>query len=160
MWVKEWIAPLMKNWDHVCVIPLWITHVIKCEITHLCFYMGLNHQALIHEWKIFKMIRFYILVVVFFNILSKAGERNFQTDRVILLRVVSASEKLHPYPSCQHLRNCIPTPPVSIWETASLPLPKLNINPLTPRSDSHKTSPYNIQTFFSKQVMRIFKLVR
>ena len=99
MWVKEWIAPLMKNWDHTCVIPLWITHVIKCEFTHLCFCMGLNHHALIHEWKNFKMIRFYILVVLFFNILSKAGERNFQTDRVILLCVVSVSEKLHPYPS-------------------------------------------------------------
>ena len=34
------------------------------------------------------------------------------------------------------------------------------LNPLTPRSDQHKTSPYNIHTFFSKQVMRTFKLIR
>ena len=34
------------------------------------------------------------------------------------------------------------------------------LNPLTPRSDQHKTSPYNIHTFFSKLVMRIFKLIR
>ena len=33
-------------------------------------------------------------------------------------------------------------------------------NPLTPRSDSHVTSPYNIHTLSSKQVMRIFKLIR
>ena len=34
------------------------------------------------------------------------------------------------------------------------------VNPLTPRSDQHKTSPYSIYTFFSKQVMRRFKLIR
>ena len=34
------------------------------------------------------------------------------------------------------------------------------LNRLTPRSDEHKTSPYNIHTLFSKQVMRIFKLIR
>ena len=34
------------------------------------------------------------------------------------------------------------------------------VNPLTPGCDQHKTSPYNIHTFFSKQVMRIFKLIR
>ena len=32
--------------------------------------------------------------------------------------------------------------------------------PLTPRSDQHVTSPYNIHTLLSKQVMRIFKLRR
>ena len=30
---------------------------------------------------------------------------------------------------------------------------------ITPRSDEHTTSPYNVHTLFSKQVMRIFKLV-
>ena len=29
------------------------------------------------------------------------------------------------------------------------------VNPLTPRSDQHETSPYNILTLSSKQVMRI-----
>ena len=33
-------------------------------------------------------------------------------------------------------------------------------NPLTPRSDQHETSPYNILTLSSKQLMRIFKLIR
>ena len=35
------------------------------------------------------------------------------------------------------------------------------INPLTPRSDQHETSPhmYNIHTLSSKQVMRILKLI-
>ena len=33
-------------------------------------------------------------------------------------------------------------------------------NPLTPRSDKHETSPCNIHTLISKQVMRIFKLIR
>ena len=32
------------------------------------------------------------------------------------------------------------------------------INPLTPCSDQHETSPYNTFTLSSKQVMRIFKL--
>ena len=34
------------------------------------------------------------------------------------------------------------------------------INPLTPRSDEHVTSPYDIQTLSTKQVMRILKLIR
>ena len=34
------------------------------------------------------------------------------------------------------------------------------INPLTPRCDQHETSPYNTHTLFSKQVMRIFELIR
>ena len=34
------------------------------------------------------------------------------------------------------------------------------VNPLTPRSDWHATSPYNIHTLSSKQVMRILKLIR
>ena len=33
-------------------------------------------------------------------------------------------------------------------------------NPLTPRSDKHDTSPCNIHTLISKQVMTIFKLIR
>ena len=33
------------------------------------------------------------------------------------------------------------------------------INPSTPRSDEHETSPYNIHTVSSKQVVRIFKLI-
>ena len=33
------------------------------------------------------------------------------------------------------------------------------INPSIPRSDSHETSPYNIHTLSSKQVIRIFKLL-
>ena len=33
-------------------------------------------------------------------------------------------------------------------------------NPLTPRSDKHETSPCNIHALISKQVMRIFKLIR
>lgn len=37
---------------------------------------------------------------------------------------------------------------------------KVFINPLTPQSDYHETSPYNIQTLTSKQVMRIFKLIK
>ena len=32
-------------------------------------------------------------------------------------------------------------------------------NPLTPRSDKHVTSPYNIHTLSSKQVVRILKLI-
>ena len=34
------------------------------------------------------------------------------------------------------------------------------LNHLTPRSDQHETSPYNILTLSSKQLMRIFKLIR
>ena len=34
------------------------------------------------------------------------------------------------------------------------------LNPLTPRSDQHGTSPYNILTLSSKQVMRIFRLIK
>ena len=33
------------------------------------------------------------------------------------------------------------------------------VNPLTPKSDQHATSPWNICTFFSKHVMRMFKLI-
>ena len=36
----------------------------------------------------------------------------------------------------------------------------ISFNPLTPRSDKNVTSPYNIHTLLSKQVMRIFKLRR
>ena len=35
-----------------------------------------------------------------------------------------------------------------------------SVNWLTLRSDQHETSPYNTLTLFSKQVMRIFKLIR
>ena len=35
-----------------------------------------------------------------------------------------------------------------------------SFNPLPPRRDWHVTSPYNINTLFSKQVMRIPKLIR
>ena len=43
--------------------------------------------------------------------------------------------------------------------------PKWHLNwppltPLTPRIDQHVTSPYNIPILFSKQVMRILKLIR
>ena len=34
------------------------------------------------------------------------------------------------------------------------------VNPLTPRSDYHVTSPHNIQTYSSKKVMRILRLIR
>ena len=34
------------------------------------------------------------------------------------------------------------------------------VNPLTPRSDQHETSPCNILTLSGKQAMRIFKLLR
>ena len=33
-------------------------------------------------------------------------------------------------------------------------------NPLTPRSDSHVTSPYNIHPLSNKQVMRVLKCIR
>ena len=36
----------------------------------------------------------------------------------------------------------------------------LYLNPLSPKSDSHETSPQNIHTLFSKQVTIIFKLIR
>ena len=36
----------------------------------------------------------------------------------------------------------------------------LLFNPLTLKSDLHVTSPHNIHTLFSKQVMRIFRLIR
>ena len=36
----------------------------------------------------------------------------------------------------------------------------LTVNPLTPRNYQHETSHYNILTLSSKQVMRIFKLIR
>ena len=35
----------------------------------------------------------------------------------------------------------------------------LSANPLTPMSDKHVTSLYNTYTLFSKQVMRILKLI-
>ena len=34
------------------------------------------------------------------------------------------------------------------------------INPLTPRSDRNITSPHNVHTLSSKQVMRMFKRIR
>ena len=37
---------------------------------------------------------------------------------------------------------------------------KIQINPSTPRSDSHVTSPYNFHPLSSKQVMRILKFIR
>ena len=37
---------------------------------------------------------------------------------------------------------------------------ELMMNPLTPRSDLHVTSPYNIHQLSSKQVMRILKCIR
>ena len=37
---------------------------------------------------------------------------------------------------------------------------KVVLNPLTPRSDSYVTSPYNIHTLSSKNVMRILELIR
>ena len=46
----------------------------------------------------------------------------------------------------------IPNCRVSIW--------KGSVNPLTPRSDQHKTSPHNILALSGKQLMRIFKLIR
>ena len=36
----------------------------------------------------------------------------------------------------------------------------ISINPLTPRSDKNITSPHDVHTLSSKQVMRIFKLIR
>ena len=33
-------------------------------------------------------------------------------------------------------------------------------NPLTPRCDQHETFPCNIHALFSKNVMKIFKLIR
>ena len=36
----------------------------------------------------------------------------------------------------------------------------IQINPSTPRSDSHVTSPYNFHPLSSKQVMRILKFIR
>ena len=36
----------------------------------------------------------------------------------------------------------------------------ISINPLTPRSDKNITSPHNVHTLSSKQVTRIFKLIR
>ena len=33
------------------------------------------------------------------------------------------------------------------------------LNPLTPRSDLHATSPYNLHTLSSKQVMRILRII-
>ena len=36
----------------------------------------------------------------------------------------------------------------------------IQYNPLTPRSDQHVTSPWNIHTLSSKQVMRILKLTK
>ena len=38
-------------------------------------------------------------------------------------------------------------------------LSSCDLNPLTPRSDLHATSPYNSHTLSSKQVMRILKLI-
>ena len=35
----------------------------------------------------------------------------------------------------------------------------MRLNPLTPRSDKHATSIYNIHALCSKQVMRILKLI-
>ena len=34
------------------------------------------------------------------------------------------------------------------------------INLITPRCYKHETSPYNTHTSFSKQIMRIFELIR
>ena len=33
-------------------------------------------------------------------------------------------------------------------------------HPLTPKNDQHETSPYNILTLSSKNLMRIFELIR
>ena len=38
--------------------------------------------------------------------------------------------------------------------------PMLAVNPLTPRSDQHITSPNDIHRFSGKQLMRILKLIR
>ena len=43
-------------------------------------------------------------------------------------------------------------------EQGNLP-DSIHMEPLTPRSDSHVTSPYNIYTLFSKQVMRKLKII-
>ena len=42
----------------------------------------------------------------------------------------------------------------------SKPLEQFDLNPLTSTGDQHETSPYNILTLSSKQVMRKFKLIR
>ena len=40
------------------------------------------------------------------------------------------------------------------------PYAGFSVNPLFLRGDKHETSPYNIPTLFSKQLMRILKLNR
>ena len=50
---------------------------------------------------------------------------------------------------------------LSIDENFSLKKKLSNLTrPLTPKSDRHETSSYNIHTLSSKQVMRILKLIR
>ena len=49
-----------------------------------------------------------------------------------------------------------PLPPTNHKASAS----HIPLNPLTPRSDQRVTSPYNIHTLSSKQVMRLLKLIR
>ena len=46
------------------------------------------------------------------------------------------------------------------WKSVLRLLPLIVVNPLTPISDKHVTSPYNIHTSSSQHVMRILKLIR
>ena len=46
------------------------------------------------------------------------------------------------------------------WKSVLRLLPLIVVNPLTPISDKHVPSPYNIHTSSSQHVMRILKLIR
>ena len=54
---------------------------------------------------------------------------------------------------------CLQDAGYSLTSAANL-LAFRSLNSLTPRSDSHVTSPYNIHPLSSKQVMRILKCIR
>ena len=49
--------------------------------------------------------------------------------------------------------------PKSMYLIFNTPCHTVTYNPLTPKSDEHVTSPYNIHTLSCKWVMRIFKLI-
>ena len=71
------------------------------------------------------------------------GKENYKFDLGVKgLRQLSDKNNMYQTDSIELSHNCL-----------------LLVNPLTPISDSCVTSPYNIHTLFTKQVMRIFKII-
>ena len=132
----EWISSLEFAWIYLKKVENVVS--LTCRLCHLLFSLdGLKETAT------------SLLEVKTWRLLPKYGEKNilfafhffFPVNSFFLALLNSAaSEHFKPF----------------LWYATV----QFISNPLTPRSDSHVTSPYNIRPLFSKLVMRVFKCIR